>query len=495
VTRGAAGKGSVSRLRPWLLQLPLLLAACHGHDAERPVIADIFGQQAELADPLHHDLEAAGQTVLGATAQGLVAFDAQGEIVAGLAESWIVIDGGQTYIFRLRHTKWANGQPVKADMVARLLQQRMRASPDLLAGLEPQIRAMTDRIIEIRLETAIPAFIQLLAQPRLAIFGKDGGTGPYLGKMKQHRLYLSPVADDLDDESDDGDHAVRPIDRRTLEAARPALALVHFQDGQSDLVLGGRFQDLLLIPHVRLGSTDVRVDPTPGLFGLAIIGKSAFLADRGVRDALSRAVDRDQLAAALNLQGWTMATAPLPAQLDLPRTPTMPDWASSPASDRIAHAEAVIARWKSAHGAPPVLRIALPVGAGATLLFNRLVADYRQLGLGMERVGPDDDADLRLIDEVAGFDSALWYLSRLDCAAGLICDQDASGFLEQARKAENPIAQATALSEAERRIVVNAAFIPLGLPIRWSLVSRRLTGFAPSPRAIHPLNALFRAAN
>ena len=82
---------------------------------------------------------------------------------------------------------------VKADAVARILQQRMRASADVLSGLKPAVRAMTDRVIEIRLPTALPAFIQLLAQPRLGIIGRQGGTGPYAGSSIQQRLYLKPI--------------------------------------------------------------------------------------------------------------------------------------------------------------------------------------------------------------------------------------------------------------------------------------------------------------
>lgn len=496
----AAGKAGTPcprpRSAPAALAFALALSACHGAEADRPVVVDIIGQTVELAEPLKHDRSLAARTTMAATGQGLVAFDAQGEVVAGLAESWIVSDGGQSYIFRLRRAKWANGEPVKADKVARLLEQRMRACPDILAGLKPEVRAMTDRVIEIRLTTALPAFIQLLAQPRLAILGKEGGTGPYRGSLRLGRLYLKPAPEDPESDDEGQTREVRSTDRRTLEAGRAALALARYQAGQTDLVLGGRFQDLPLISHARLGATDVRADPAPGLFGLAIMGKSDFFADRDVRDALSRTIDRDRLAQALNLQGWTTATAPLPAQLDLPRAPSVPDWAAQPMPDRIAAARNIVDRWKAAHGMPPVVRIALPAGAGATLLFQRIAADYRQLGLGVDRVGPDDEAaDLVLIDNVAGFDSALWYLAQLDCAVGLQCDKNASDYLEQARNAENPSAQATALGEAERLIVANAGFIPLGLPVRWSIVGRRFTGFAPSPRAFHPLNSLFKVPN
>lgn len=493
MARRAAGGTRARHWAPLLAGLCIALAGC-GRGEERAVVVNIIGQSAEMTDPLRHERSAPAKAVLAATAQGLVAFDAQGGVVPGLAESWIVGDGGQSYIFRLRRARWANGEPVKADAVALILQQRMRASPDVLAGLRPDVRAMTDRVIEIRLDTALPPFIQLLAQPRLAIIGQQGGTGPYAGEARLQRLYLRPVASEADEE--DGIPPPGDVrDRRTLEAARAALAVARFQNGRTDLVLGGRFQHLLLLPHARLGSTDVRADPAPGLFGLAIADQRGFLADRAVRAALAQAVDRAQLARDLNLQNWTTSIAPLPAQLDMAQAPTLPDWSALATEERIRTARQTVAAWRAAHGEPPLLRIALPEGAGATLLFHRLAADYGRLGLRVARVDADDTAELRLLDAVAGFDSALWYLALLDCGTGISCDPGASAQLDIARSAQDAAQQAAALSAAERLIVAHGGFIPLGLPIRWSLVSNRLTAFAPSPRAVHPLNSLRRTTN
>src|SRR5690606_23220458 len=148
------------------------------------------------------------------------------------------------------------------------------------------------------------------------------------------------------DAGDEEEPEIRPSDRRTIQTGRAALAVTRYQDGKADIVLGGRFQDLLLIPHARLGATDVRADPSPGLLGLAIIGKSDFLADPAVREALARAIDRTRLAADLNLQGWTTSTTPLPAKLDLTRDPGMPDWAFQTMEERLAAARQAISGWR-----------------------------------------------------------------------------------------------------------------------------------------------------
>jgi peptide/nickel transport system substrate-binding protein len=285
------------------------------------------------------------------------------------------------------------------------------------------------------------------------------------------------------------------IERRRLRASRAAVALVRFKAGDTDVVLGGRFQHLLLPSAAGLSANDLRVDPVSGLLGLGITGSSDFLNDAAVRDALARAVDRAALAKAFGLPGWRPADYPLPAALGLDRQPSAPAWTGQPISERIASARGVIERWVSAHGEPPVLRIALPEGAGASVLFFRLAHDFGQLGVRVDRVGLADLADLQLIDEVAPFDHALWYLSRLDCPAKLRCDPAASALLADARRAEDPAEQARLLGEAEQLIVANAGYIPLGQPIRWALASRRLTGFQQSPRGIHPLNRLITVPN
>jgi len=473
------------------LSLLLILAGCSLGRDDSPVQVDVIGQADQAANPLRDSNPPAAKAMLGAVAQGLLAYDARGEIVDALAESWIVEDGGQSYIFRLKRARWADGEPVKADQVARLLRERMQANPLSMAGLRPDVRAMTDRVIEIRLDAPLPSFLQLLAQPQFGILTRAGGTGPYRAERSGDTARLRPVEQASEPAAEEPD----PIEHRELRALRGSLALVRFAGRHTDLVLGGRFQHVPLVRAAKLPLTDLRNDPVNGLLGLAFTGSSKFIADRTVRDALARVVDRAAFATELGLPGWRTSDYPLPGPLELARQPSAPAWMGRPLDERIASARQIVARWQADNGALPMLRIALPDGPGASILFIRLAHDFGQLGLRVDRVAADDPADLRLIDEVAPFDSALWYLSRLDCAAKVLCDPRASALLAQARSASQEAAQARLLGEAEELIVEYAGYIPLGAPIRWAMAGRRLNGFQASPRGIHPLNRLITLPN
>ncbi len=479
-----------------LLTVPaLLLAGCSSPGDDRPVAVDLIGRPVQLAEPLKHSNSPAGKAMLGAVAQGLVSFDARGEIVDALAESWIVEDGGESYIFRLKRLNWPDGGRVKADQVANLLRERFRANGLWAAGLRPEIKAMTDRVIEIRFETSLPAFLQLIAQPQFGIMEHGKGTGPYRTSKEPDGTMLTPAP--MLSDSDTATEEERPsgAELRSIRANRAAVALVRFRRGSTDLVLGGRFQHLLLVPAANISVNDLRIDPVEGLLGLAVTSESDFLSQAPNRDALARVIDRARLAVSLGMSGWRTSNRLLPGALDLGRDPSTPGWAEQSQLDRLAVARQQIERWSAVNGPPPVLKVALPDGPGASVLFMQLAHDFGQLGIKIDRVDMGSTADLQLIDEVAPFDSALWYLSRVDCAAGVSCDPRASALLAQARQAPDLNEKTRLMSEAETLITANSGYIPLGQPIRWALASKRLTGVQPSPRGIHPLNRLFAITN
>lgn len=482
-------------MRSWLT-IPFLiaLAACGAAPDRRPVHVDVIGTAREITDPLAHASADAAAVTLAATRQGLVALDARGDIIDGLAERWIVQDGGRIFIFRLKRTRWTDGTPVKAEEVARLLRARLARSGRLLAGIQPEVKAMTEEVLEVDLNAPMPLFLQLLAQPSIAIARPAGGTGPLTLRAGDGGYILrAPKVVGTADQEVPSDIVATPDIH--VRAHRAALAFARFKAGESDLVLGGRFQHLPLISAAAPPDGTVRADPASGLFGLLVEGKSDFLATPHVREAINMAIDRDRIATLLNLAGWQTRTTLLPSPVDLGRAPSPASWTVQALDLRQSYARSVVANWTLTRGEPPPrLRIALPSGAGADILYGALARNLARIGLRAERVGATAPADLRLIDEVAPWDSALWYLARIGCEESPHCSINADARLKFARQAESDADRVTALGEAETQAVADNVFIPIGEPIRFSLVRARLTGYALSPRGHHPLTQLFRAA-
>ena len=152
----------------------MLIAAGGCSDPETgPVAVSVIGPQPALANPNLRQLDPPSAFLVAATAQGLVRFDPAGQVEPALAQSWTITDDGLSYIFRIARLNWANGTPVTAKQVAARLQAAgSRASKNELKpllGAVAQILPMTDRVIEIRLKAPRPNFLQLLAQPEMAI--------------------------------------------------------------------------------------------------------------------------------------------------------------------------------------------------------------------------------------------------------------------------------------------------------------------------------------
>lgn len=472
-----------------------LLTAC-GKPPDARIAVSVLGGPISMVDPDREPLSNAQSVLIGSVAQGLVAFDASGQIEPALAERWIVTDDGLSYIFRLRKAKFANGKVIDADMIVARLRAAIRANSRnaLRPALEAieEMTAITPEVIEIRLRTPRPPLLHLLAQPELAIAVRGGGTGPFrMSALRRGVTQLDPMpAPDADP-----DEPVAVGDPVVLRLDRPSVAIMRFIGGGSDLVLGGDFAQLPLIRATNNRARELRFDPAEGLFGLAIVGNSAFLSDADNRRALAMSLDRQAMIDKIGGPASVPVLAVLPERYRSAADPATPGWSLLTQDQRVATAKATIDAWRSGSRSPPVLRIALPDGPGSKLLVAQIAADWAKIGVSVERVQSMADADIRLVDRVAPAPSAIWYLRTAGCPEADRCDKATGEALDRAVAATDLATRGQALAEADQALSGSARFIVLTRPIRWSLVARRLGQYRDNPRAWHPVNHLLGPAN
>lgn len=471
-----------------ILAAALILSSCRKRVDDEASVT-VIGERPALVEPDTGPVRTGDAVLLGAAAQGLVRFDAAGNIVPGLAERWNVSADGISYIFRIGQISWTDGRKVSAQDVVRLLRRQLREASrnplkDTIGAID-EVEAMTDRVVDIELRGPRPNLLQLLAQPEFALLREGAGTGPFAVRAGTS----GPVIElRRDIPGPDGDPARR--ERVALAAMSAPAAVAAFVAGRTDLVVGGDYRDLPIVQSVKLPRNTLRFDPVAGLFGLVPARAGGPLADPAFRALLDEAIDRQALVAALNVPDLTPRTTLLQPGLDGMPDPVAPAWTAADPARRHAALLATAADLFGRDKVKPVLRVAIPATPGGKIVIDRLRADWGPLGIRVLPADPGVPVDLRLIDLVAPSTSPAWFLRSFRCAVTPICDADADALLDSARDTPVPAQRAALFGEAEKRMEAASLFIALAAPIRWNLVSRDLPGFQENRFARHPLTGL-----
>lgn len=456
-----------------LLLSALMLGGCGERD-DGPIPISVIGDGLGLADPNLKPLTAPQAFMAETTAQGLVRFEASGQIQPALAQRWIVSDDGLRYTFRLARLNWPGGERITAAQVVARLRAAM-AAPSRnalkpLLGAIDELQAMTDDVLEISLKSPRPNFLQLLAQPELGIIRDGAGSGPYQASEGPRESVLLSLQT-----AEDEDGVSAPDPELLVRAERASLAAVRFRLGLVDYVTGGTLGDLVIARGAEPPVRTWRFDPVAGLFGLIFLNQDGILGDERGREALSMGIDRQALVAALAVPNLQPRATLLPSGIAEMPQPSAPSWASIPFAGRRTLAAGTIS--DLTNGQPLVLRVALPPGPGYRIAFAYLRASWNAIGVKAEAVGENDRADLRLVDRVAPVTMASWYLRSFTCEASRVCSAEADRAMDLARIAPNAAERRVQLAEADRLLTAATPFIPIAAPVRWSLVSDRLTGF------------------
>jgi ABC-type transport system substrate-binding protein len=468
-----------------------LLAGCGSSDGATVNVAVI----GEKNDPFETgvDLSTAARLTRSATTEGLVSYDEQGRVVPALADRWIVTDDGKSYIFRLRDGTWLDGSPITSQQARTALRDAIRALRGTplardLAGIR-EIRAMTGRVVEIRLVWPMPHFLQLIAQPELGLRSWNRAAGPMALERTGDAAVLTPIRPPQLGLPNIENWASMTKQVR-LEAVTGEEAVARLNGGDADVVIGGTIANFPLSSRVGILRGTIQPDPVIGLLGLQVMSSRGFLAEPENREAIAMAIDRKALIAPFSLAGWVATTRVVAPGLEGDTGMIGERWELATIEQRRDEARSRVQRWRDRKDQAGLLglRVWLPPGPGSDMLFASLARDMAAVGVDLERTTKERDADLRLIDDIARYPRAAWFLNRLSCSSKRgLCDKGADALAAEAMKTEDAVERSRLLVEAEVDLTVANVYIPLGAPVRWSLVRGNVSGFAANRLGWHPL--------
>ncbi len=295
-----------------------------------------LGPEPDSLD-IHQAQGLAALQVLRDLNEGLVTFDAAGELVPGIARGWSVDEGGLRYRFELRtDALWSNGDQVHAgDFVrgwrmalapatqartASLLAPVSRAREVLAGDADPLvlgIRAIDEQTLEVDLEQPTPWFLELLTHPvSFPLHPSAAGTEP--GDVAGRPVSGAWL---LDEQVPRSHITLRPNPRYyaandialdevmyvTIED--PGAELSRFRAGEVDItetIPPGR-HDWLLEHYPEA----LRISPYIGSFWLGLnLSRPPLQGQPDLRRALSLAIDRETLTRVVmgagELPAWTI---------------------------------------------------------------------------------------------------------------------------------------------------------------------------------------------
>jgi ABC-type oligopeptide transport system substrate-binding subunit len=188
-------------LLPLLGIAALFGAACDGaRDVNQSVLNRGLSTDPESLDP-HKARTVQALDVLRDIGEGLMSYTANGELVAGTAQSWNVSADGRVWSFVIReNARWSNGDPVTAPhfefSLKRLIDpQTTSFYAQVLEEVVEAVEASDERSLTIRLRQATPYFLDLLTHPscfpvHVPSFEEHGDSFARPGRLVSNGAYV-----------------------------------------------------------------------------------------------------------------------------------------------------------------------------------------------------------------------------------------------------------------------------------------------------------------
>ena len=432
--------------------------------------------------------------------EGLTTEAADGRIVPGTAESWAVSSDGRTWTFRLRPgLRWSDGTPLTAaQFVAGLDAARAedsRAPYSALLHAVTAARAPDARTVVLEVARAVPYLPAVLALPVAAPQRRAAsvdaaviGNGPY-------RLLMHRPGEKLELERNPHYHsagsvAIERVTYLTLDDLNTELNL--YRTGELDITSE--------VPNSQIDGLrrnlpgELHIAPYLSTYAYAVNLRR--VQDRGVRAALSLAIDRTQITDRVTGAGE------LPAQSWVPPgipgyTPARAAWAGLDTGARTRQARE---HWSAASKrgtAPAQLTLCTDASANHRRTAIALVDQWRQT-LGVEIAIIEMEWKAYLVTREQPGDCDLlrygWSADFVDPEAFLALFT--SGHAQNVARYSNPAydallsksgvaadadQRAATLASAERILLQDAVVIPVFHRVSKRLVKPGIDGIVANP--------------
>lgn len=458
--------------------------------------------------------------------EGLLAFDANGLPVPGIADSWAVSPDSKRYVFNLRpNLVWSDGAPLTPDQVVasfrRLLDPKTAAPAAAqmyviknargvnTGKMEPSALGVTAAAgtVAIELEAPVPYLPSLLAAafavvvPPQAFTHPDGwtrpgaivGNGAFTLQGWEPQSHITLVKNE------------RYRDAANVKLARvvyhPAgdtnAALARYRAGDFDMVM--EFPSAQTEQLIREMKTEAKLTPSLLTYYLALNTRDPKLADRRVRRALSLAVDRDTLVSKV-VRGGALPTATFVPPATANYTPPVLDLDAAPYETRVKEAQRLLAEAGYGPGHPLRLTYAYTANQELRRIAVVIAAMWKRAGVELSLLNTEGRVhfsnlrqgvfEVAFVAWLADFNDAANFLAVLDSAstASNYAKYDSAAYdnlLRQAAQTSNLGERAKVLKDAEALMLTDQPIIPLYTGATRNLVAHKVKGWRGNATDVH----------
>jgi len=453
---GAAWKGATATIL--IAVIAIELASCSKDEAagratgraETLLLTRGLAGQPGSLDPQRAE-DAFSYDVLRDLYEGLTSSTPDGEVVPATSTSWQIEEDGKVYVFQLRReARWSNGDPVTAaDFVegfrraldpatvsgAADLLRSIENAPAILQGELPAdrlgVRAVDDYTLEIRLSHALPYFPDILTNTVASPVHSSSTTSP--GGFSKPGTTVSNGPYVLAEFTPGGslllarnphywDSASVAFDQVRYQFVPDENAeFMRFRSGELDVTYSvpeQRFQDLLAVPGSGL---QYRATLATIYFTLNT-ERGPLRGKRGLREALSLAVDRQAIVESVTRAGQVPAYSLVPDDA-WNYEPASYSWREASPAERIARARRLYSEAGYSNDHPLRLRMLYNENELVQKVCIAIAAMWKEkLGVQVELIQVEFKAYL-----AARADPAQWDVVRVGWTADY---NDASTFLD-----------------------------------------------------------------